>query len=1016
MNYSEHNNKKRQRRYKSHGKKVKNKVGFIIFRILVATVLISGFGLSAAGIGAYLSIIQNGPSLSDLHFNLLEGSFDSIILDVNGNEMARLEGGVNRVFAEWDEISPYIKLAFVAIEDERFWEHNGVDAQSMVRALYQTLLHDNTQGASTITQQLIKNQLEIQFNTIESKLQEQHLAIQYEAWLVEELGSVEAAKERILHQYLNMVHLGHGQDGVAAAAWFFFNKDVSEITLSEAAVLAAITSNPWQRSPIRFPDWNRERAFDALDIMLRTGVITESQFRTARGEIASGEVYRRIQQASAAIQEESGVWSFFVDAVIDQLEADLTAMGMTLREAQTMIYHGGLIVETTMNPIVQDIVDETFLNESHFPTNVQDFEYFLTYRVTIQNTTTEAASHHERTSSHWGRRVTGRDMFDEFIEWAQGQILGMDDEIIADVFFAVPQPQSSMVILDHHTGHVLAMAGQRGEKQTNRDFNRATQSMRHPGSVFKIFASYAPAFDVGLITAATTYDDAPNIIFDWPTQSYISWPSNWYRHQPFPFRGFNSVRQSIADSINVNAVKNFNAMPAQLAYNYLLNFGFTTIGADEAGNPSMALGGLTHGVTNIELTGAMGAIANGGILNQPILYTRVTNVHGEVIIDNTALSPTQVMNRNASYILLDTMRDVIIRGTGTSARFQQLTTMDNAGKTGTAQEGRDLYYTGSTPHLTASVWIGHDQPRTLTTNVTGGNRPDTRIWRYIMERVHIALELPEIRFERPSGFVYAQICAVSGLLAIPGLCDHDPRGSQVHTELFAPGTVPTTFCNVHRAFYYEIDTGLLPSTWTPADRIERRVGIVRDRSWMEIAGNVPISDAHVEVPQAILAGQVSDFWGPFGPTGGFEGLPDYDDSDEGYWGDWGWIWGNNDNNDDEPGEQDEQEPGDIFMDDYDDEDNTQAQSQNHTLPAAASLGSAATQTGGTQTANTLVTPTPTPAPTPTQALEPPLPTPTPMPQRTPIAMPEATAVPQPAQAPQPTPTPNAGPAIGTPGS
>jgi len=249
MNYSQDNNRKRLRRHKSHGKKVKNKIGFVILRVCIAAMLISVFAVSGAGLGAYFSILHGAPPIESLSFNLLEGSFDSVILDSEGNELARLEGGVNRVFAEWEDIPDHLWKAFVAIEDERFFEHNGVDARGMVRAVYETVLNSNTQGASTITQQLIKNQLDVRRNTIETKLQEQYLAIQFEAMLADELGSVEAAKQRILHLYLNEVGLGAGNQGVQAASWFYFNKDVSELTLSESAVIAAITQWPYQHNP-----------------------------------------------------------------------------------------------------------------------------------------------------------------------------------------------------------------------------------------------------------------------------------------------------------------------------------------------------------------------------------------------------------------------------------------------------------------------------------------------------------------------------------------------------------------------------------------------------------------------------------------------------------------------------------------------------------------------------------------------------------------------------------------------
>ncbi|MCL2350298.1 MAG: penicillin-binding protein, partial [Defluviitaleaceae bacterium] len=474
-NYSAENNKKRMKRYKSPTKKVQNKVLFTVLRVIVAALLISALAVGGAGAGFYLSIVRSAPDVRDLHVGISGGSLDTVILDRFGNEIATLDAGVNRIFAEWDDIPQYLKDAIVAIEDERFFEHNGVDGRGMVRAVYQTLAHGNTQGASTITQQLIKNRLGLMRNTIETKLQEQYMAIQFEAMLVEELGSVEAAKQQILHDYLNIVHLGAGQDGVQAAARFYFNKDVSELTLSESAVLAAITSFPWQYNPARFPERNRRRQVNVLDSMLRLGMITPAQHREAYND----NVHDRIQQFRGEIRADDHIWSYFVDAVIDRLYEDFMAQGMSRTDAELLIFHGGLRVYTTMDPDIQNIMDEAFLNEQIFPSHWQDFEYFLEIRATVRNTTTGAHRNAERTSIHHGVRTTSRDDFDAFKEWALADIMSMEEELVGNyLFFYRPQPQSSMVIIDHNNGHVMGIAGQRGPKQSNRAFCRATRATR----------------------------------------------------------------------------------------------------------------------------------------------------------------------------------------------------------------------------------------------------------------------------------------------------------------------------------------------------------------------------------------------------------------------------------------------------------------------------------------------------------------------------------------------------------
>ncbi|MCL2415553.1 MAG: transglycosylase domain-containing protein [Defluviitaleaceae bacterium] len=849
MNYSDHNNKKRAKRHRSHGKKVKNKAGFIIARVFIAAFLIGIFALAGAGIGAYLGVIQASPDLPATLDGLLIETLDSVMLDANGNEFARLDAGENREFVSIDRIPQHVLDAFVAIEDERFFEHNGVDTRGLVRAVYQNLFHSSLQGGSTLTQQLIKNARNLPRNSIESKLQEQYMAVRFEQQLTETLGSREAAKMYILESYVNMVALGHGQNGVQAAARYYFDKDVSELTLSEGAVLAAMLPNPTRFSPVRFPNNNRMRQEAVIDKMLELELISEAEHYYALND----DVYARILQVSEEFREQGNVRSYFEDAVIDRLMIDLQAMGFTTQDASRLIFSGGLIIETTKDPEIQRILDETFLDESLFPTHPDDFFYFVEYRVSIRNRITEITRHRSIDSRRWEalrRFVRTEEQIDEFVEWARGELLGPDDVIAAEVVFYSPQPQASMIIIDHNTGHVVGMAGGRGEKQTDRSLNRATHSTRQPGSVFKILAAYAPAFDMGLITAATTFDDSPNIIRDWSTGRDIVWPQNWYSG----FRGFNHVRRSIEWSYNVIAVKALDYAGVDNAFNYLQRFGFTTL-VEQDRVSAIALGGLTHGVTNMEVTAAFGAIANGGMLNSPILYTRVLNSRGDVLIENS-YEPRQVLNRNSAYLLTDTMRGVLTVGNATGGRLRN-TRMDTAGKTGTTQEARDQYFVGYTPYFTAGVWIGYDHPRPMSQRITGaGGRQDTTIWRHVMEQVHEGLEFRQ--FERPPGFTTVTVCTVSGKLPMPGVCSLDPRGLQTRTEIFAPGTEPTTYCDIHLAYTVCRSSGRIPNSFCPPSTVSRGAGITRDRSFVAVSGNVSISDAAFEVPQGVLHGLICD--------------------------------------------------------------------------------------------------------------------------------------------------------------
>jgi len=291
-------------------------------------------------------------------------------------------------------------------------------------------------------------------------------------------------------------------------------------------------------------------------------------------------------------------------------------------------------------------------------------------------------------------------------------------------------------------------------------------------------ASYAPALDSAGKTLATVYNDAP---FNYADGTPVR---NWYKTG---YRGIQNIRSAIRDSLNIIAVKNITVITPRLGYDYLLNFGFTTLtDGVQVGNEnqSLALGGLTYGVTPYELTGAYAAIANGGTYVTPKLYTRVTDSDGNVILDNTNPATRQVIKETTAFLLTSAMQDVVTSGTGGRVNFGG---MAIAGKTGTTTGPTDAWFVGYTPYYTAATWTGYDNNVDLNSAEDGVSKT---LWRKVMKRVHE--DLPNTQFPVPSGIVQVAVCSQSGKLPIPGLCD-----GSVYTEYFAEGTEPTESCDVH---------------------------------------------------------------------------------------------------------------------------------------------------------------------------------------------------------------------------
>jgi len=737
--------------------------------------ILLAFAIGGAGIGAYIAIIKNTPDLGLVAIQ--PSAYTSIIYDSKGSEIDRFHGDENREYAALEDIPQYMQDAVIAIEDERFYQHDGVDARGFARAVYSTLSGKSLQGGSTITQQLIKNNVtKVTHNSIVTKLQEQYLATKYEKELTKQLGSKEAAKKYILELYLNTIALGHGYNGVQAAALGYFNKDASQLDLAECASLAGVTNNPSLYSPRTQPENNKSRQSIILRYMLDQGYVTQEEKEAADAE----DIYSKISDAGSVDMEDEqedaeNIHSYFVDAMFEQISTDLqNKYNMSRTQAEYILYNGGLQINSTIDTDMQKIVDDIFLNPNAFPSMV--YNYDISYRVSIEDSTTGQQTHSEY--KQFARSMESAQQWVAEKKTAIEAGLTSTQKIIADKAVYNIQPQAAMVIIDYHTGEVKALAGGRDKKLVNRGFNRATDSARQPGSVFKVLAAYAPAIDTGKITAATLIKDEPYTIGDYS-------PKNWWGNS---YRGNCTARTGIRDSMNVLAVKTMVETGLDVCYDYLLNFGFTTLEDDN--HAATALGGLTNGVTQLEVAAAYGTIANQGEYKRPMLYSMVLDHDGNVLLENNA-EPRQVLKSTSAYILTQMMSSVVNdpKGTGTAAKFKN-SQMPVVGKTGTTTNTKDLTFVGYTPYYVGSIWFGYDRYDTTVPNMDkflSNQHCHIDVWRDVMEKVHQNLEVKE--FPQPEGISEIKVCKTTGM--IPN------KGCETITEYFAEGTEPSKYCTGH---------------------------------------------------------------------------------------------------------------------------------------------------------------------------------------------------------------------------
>lgn len=862
MDYSKTAVNKKIRQLKTTTTRLSTKVKVSFYRLfLVFIVFIAITGVMAA-FGTLEGLISSAPDISNI--NMVPTGYTTKFYYSDGTLSQTLVGaGGNREYVTIDEIPLHVQNAFIAIEDERFREHDGIDVRSIFRAAVEMLTSGDLQsGASTITQQLLKNQVfsggneASDFDKIIRKIQEQYLAIQLENTL---------DKDTILEYYLNTINLGQGAYGIQMAARTYFGKNVDELTISEAAVLACLPKSPTNMNPVTNPEENTERRDTVLWMMNKLGFITDEEYQTALDDTES--VYIRI---ASHVEETSEVsyYSYFTDEVINQLMNDLqTKLGYSASQASSLIYTGGLRVYTTQDRQIQEICDEVTGNPDNYPEIGKGSYYDVSYALSVlkedgttihyqlsdfikyNNSFKNKSSVVVRISSGvYNLLCTDLDYILECIDEFRAAHVAEGDTILGERITPTLQPQISISIMDQYTGEVVALVGGRGEKTGNRTLNRATSTIRQVGSTFKVLAAFLPALDSGGMTLATPFDDSP---FFYPgTTKEVK---NWYTKNP-PFMGLNTIRRGISYSMNIVAVKTMQEVTPQVGFDYLKKLGFTTlvdyqVGADGAiysdiGLP-LALGGLTNGVSNIEMTAAFASIANGGVYNEPYYYTKVLDHNGNVLLE-TETTSRQVMKTSTAYLLTSAMQDTIVRGLGSTTQPAFLEyEMPIAGKTGTTTNSIDRWFCAYTPYYTCSVWMGFDNNYELE------NATQNYIWRDIMETIHKEKQLAYKEFTMPDSILTATVCTKSGLLAKAGVCDAYEGGSTVRSEYFAKGTVPTEYCDCHVIATICLDTGHLATEY--CTNVEEQVLLVKDEPIIYIPTELdPTTATPTPIPEGYI--------------------------------------------------------------------------------------------------------------------------------------------------------------------
>ena len=706
-------------------------VVFTTLKMTVLAFIVVGFIGLGLLLGVVKAYVETTPSLDVAQLTISD--YTSYLYDMNGDLISSIADVEYRDWVDIENIPDMLKNAFISVEDVRFYKHSGVDFKRLFSATLEILGNSNSSGGSTITQQLIKNKVLGAQRNYKRKIQEAYLALELETLI---------DKDTILEAYLNDVDLGESNYGVKSGAKDYFGKELTELTVRECAMLAGLTQAPYRYSPRRNMyqrnkmEVTDERTNQVLSRMYQAGYITKDQFDSAMTE--------QVHIVEVSEQKQMYDMAYFVEyAISDVVTHLLEKRGLSNTSAnrsavENELRTSGYQIYTTVDPTIQKTVQATLSGWENYP-QLAD---------------------------------TSKSLMVETKE---------DGTVIETV-----EPQAAAVVMDYRTGELRAIIGGRNEPTVRKGINRASQSYTEVGSSIKPLAVYGPALDLGYSPGSITYNmEGP--IQGWNTEK--GYPSGGLdsRYGPVTFR------RAIVSSLNVPAahVLMDNVTPA-ISAQYLYQLGATEnkINVDGAG---LALG--TSGLTPIQMAAAYATIANQGVYQEPLSFTKVLDADGNVLLDADEVRDTRrVFQQSTAWLLVDMMTDAVKTGTGTKAKINDMTV---AGKTGTNSDYASVYFAGITPYYVSTLWVGHDYPANKLKKGSSGGNEAAPLWQAYMSRIHEGLpDLPIIDADPTAlGLVKRTICPVSGLLATDA-CKNDEDHKPV-TEWFLAENAPTEYCDMH---------------------------------------------------------------------------------------------------------------------------------------------------------------------------------------------------------------------------
>lgn len=733
-------------KHSSHKKRKKKQSGFTKFlKRFIFTIFFLMLTAMVVGAGYIFAVIKSTPPL-DLQA-VLNLSQPTSIYDKDGVFMDNLHSEVDRTIVPYDQIPQYLKDGFVSIEDQRFENHRGIDPIRIGGSIL-TDINKLFKGQRSFHGGSTLTQ-QLLKNTV---LSDENSAIQRkikEIWYALNLEK-ELSKDEILNQYLNTIPLGGTAYGVEAAANLYFGKSVNELNLIECAYISGIA-----QAPTYYSAYNENNKKDPTPYLVRTksvlskmyelNKITKTEYDQAITDLNSGKLEFKSTKKSYTLEYE-----WYINPTVSQVKEDLKSKyKYTDEEVSKLLANGGLKITTNMDRSLQDYTQNLLDNYS-------------------------------------ARNVGLKETYFEGTK--------------------IPEFQASATIVDYKTGKVLAMVGGRGPHAAN-SANRAYSVLKPVGSTTKPLTIYGPAINEKVLTAGSTIDDSP---LDSNVLKIINNGNSWnLNNDDREFDGNVTLRYGLKYSKNIVAAKVLSSIGLKTAHSYGEKLGLVYNNSSKSQAATLALGqfdGNGDGGNTFITSSAFGVFGNDGIYTEPKLYSKVVDASGNVLLDSEAnIQTKEIFSKQTAWIMYD-----LLKGsrsyTGPSAQWGSIPV---AGKTGTTSDNKDFWFTGLTPYLSGSIWLGYDTPKSM---YNGSSDKAAALWGKIMEKAHEGLDYKEI--DMPSGITSATICMDSGKLA-SDLCYKDSR-DRVYDEYFIEGTEPSTYCDAHVSVTLNSSNNKLANSYTPS--------------------------------------------------------------------------------------------------------------------------------------------------------------------------------------------------------